>query len=180
MPPQPTLHTERLVLRPFTLDDAPTVQRLAGAREVADTTLTIPHPYLDGEAEAWISAHREAWEKASRGTFAIVSNTDGLVGAIGLHFRLEHRRAELGYWVGLPFWNRGYATEAARAVIRYAFSSLPLDRIHAAHLTRNPASGRVMIKAGMQFEGVRRQHVVRWGRAEDLAEYAILRPGWQE
>ncbi len=179
MPPQPTLQTERLVLRPFVLDDAPTVQRLVGAREIAETTLTIPHPYLDGMAEAWIRTHRAAWEAQDRGTFAIVSNPDGLVGAIGLHFRPPHRRAELGYWIGRPFWNRGYATEAARAVIRFAFETLPLNRIHASHLTRNPASGRVMVKAGMQFEGILRQHVMKWDRPEDLAEYAILRTAFE-
>jgi len=169
------LRTERLVLRPFVLTDATTVQRLAGAREIADTTLTIPHPYLAGMAEAWIATHRDAWQQQERGTFAITTENDGVIGAIGLHFRPVHRRAELGYWIGRPFWNHGFATEAARAVIRFGFEALELNRIHASHLTRNPASGRVLLKAGMQFEGTLRQHVIRWNRSEDLAEYAILR-----
>ncbi|MGH7606314.1 MAG: GNAT family N-acetyltransferase [Gemmatimonadales bacterium] len=174
----PTLRTERLLLRPFQLEDAALVQRLAGAREIADTTLTIPHPYADGMAGTWIATHADAWESQERATFAIATQTDGLVGAIGLQLRPEHRRAELGYWIGRPFWNRGFATEAARAVIAFGFEVLGLNRIHASHLTRNPASGRVLVKAGMRFEGTLRQHVVKWDRAEDLAEYAILRADW--
>ena len=174
-PPQPTLRTERLLLRPFRLEDASAVQQLAGAREVADTTLSIPHPYLDGMAEAWIGTHVDAWERQKRVTFAITSEADGVVGAIALSLTLAHRRAELGYWVGQPFWNRGYATEAARAVLTFGFEALGLNRIHASHLTRNPASGRVMVKAGLRLEGTFREHVVRWGHAEDLCEYAILR-----
>jgi RimJ/RimL family protein N-acetyltransferase len=151
------------------------VQQLAGARDVADTTLTIPHPYLDGMAEAWIGTHADAWERKERVTFAITSEAEGVVGAIALRLILAHRRAELGYWVGRPFWNRGYATEAARAVVRFGFEALGLNRIHASHLTRNPASGRVMAKAGLRFEGIFREHVVRWDRAEDVSEYAVLR-----
>ena len=151
------------------------MQRLAGAREIADTTLTIPHPYVDGMAESWIGTHEDAWDRQERVTFAITSMADGIVGAISLHLRLAHRRAELGYWVGQPFWNRGYATEAARAVIAFGFEVLGLNRIHASHLTRNLASGRVMAKSGMRFEGTLRQHVIKWERPEDLAEYGILR-----
>jgi len=173
--PLPTIRTERLVLRPFRQEDAPVVQRLVGAREVADTTLTIPHPYRDGEAERWIATHEEAWRQRDRATFAITTAADGLIGAIGLHLRLPHHRAELGYWIGFPFWNRGYATEAARAILAFGFETLGLNRIHASHLTRNPASGRVMEKAGMRFEGALRQHLVRRGKLEDLNEFAILR-----
>jgi len=150
------------------------VQRLAGTREIADTTLTIPHPYLDGMAESWIGTHGDAWDRQERATLAITTEAGGVIGAISLHLKQAHRRAELGYWVGRPFWNHGYATEAARAVIAFGFSALGLNRIHAAHLTRNPASGRVLIKAGMRFEGTLREHIIKGERPEDLAEYAIL------
>ena len=175
MGPQPTLRTERLLLRAFVLEDAAAVQRLAGAREVADTTLTIPHPYLDGMAESWIQTHGEAWERRERATFAITAPPHAVIGTVALTLRLEHRRAELGYWIGRPFWNQGYATEAVRAVLAFGFEQLELNRIHASHFTRNPASGRVMRKAGMRLEGTLREHVVRWDRPEDLAVYSILR-----
>ena len=87
----------------------------------------------------------------------------------------EAERAELGYWIGVPSWNQGYATEAAAAVVSYAFGELNLHRVWAQHLARNAASGRVMQKIGMQHEGRLRQHARTNGIPEDLESYAILR-----
>jgi RimJ/RimL family protein N-acetyltransferase len=97
-----------------------------------------------------------------------------LVGAISLRIELPQRRAELGYWVGVPYWGRGFATEAARAMIEFGFRRLSLHRIYAHHFVRNPASGRVMEKAGMQHEGTLRGHFFRWGAPEDVAVWGIL------
>ncbi len=171
----PTLITERLVLRPFALDDAPAVQRLAGDREIAQSTLLIPHPYPDGAAEAWIKGHQEPSDNE---VFAIVSKEGEVMGAIGLHLERFHRRAEIGYWLGVPYWGRGYATEAAKAVIGYAFETLGVRRVFAFHFTRNPASGRVLAKAGMQREGTMRQHLVKWDERVDVDYYGILREDW--
>ena len=175
MSQQPILETPRLVLRPFALSDAPTVQRLAGAAAVADTTLAVPHPYADGMAEAWIATHQAAFERGENVVFAITLREGELVGAINLHLEPPHQRGELGYWIGEPYWNRGYATEALRAVIEYGFAIQGLNRMVARHLRRNPASGRVMQKAGMRREGEQRQHVMKNGRFEDLEYYGILR-----
>ncbi len=170
----PTLQTAQLWLRPFTLDDAPIVQRLAGAHEVASTTLNIPHPYEDGMAEDWIGSHEPAWEAKKRVVLAMTTEGDGVVGTVTLHINSRHRRGELGYWIGLPYWNRGYATEASAALLGLGFDVLDLNRIQARHITRNPASGRVMQKLGMEFEGISRQHMLTRGEFEDIAVYAIL------
>ena len=176
MTERPTLHTERLVLRPFTPADAADVQRLAGDRAIASTTGNIPHPYEDGMAEEWIGTHQESFESGRAATFAIErAQDDTLVGAISLAIRQQHRHAELGYWVGKPYWGNGYCTEAAQAVIDYGFQVLDLHRIYARHVARNPASGRVMVKAGMQYEGCMRQHMLKWDVYEDLKIYGILR-----
>ena len=173
---QPTLSTARLRLRAFTLADAPSVRRLAGEREVADTTLSIPHPYGEGVAEAWIASLAGEYGRGEQAVFAITEQaTEALVGAIGLVLRPAHHRAEMGYWVGRPYWGRGYATEAAAAMLHYGFTQLSLNRIHACHFARNPASGRVLEKIGMRREGVSRQHVRRWDRFEDLVQYGIVR-----
>ncbi len=122
MATRPTLRTERLILRPFEPADAPAVQRLAGDARIADTTLSIPHPYLDGMAEQWIGTHQERFDKGELVNFAITLRDSGeLIGAIGLEVRRSQNRAELGYWIGVPFWNRGYCTEAARAVLAHGF-----------------------------------------------------------
>lgn len=176
MSEQPTIQTDRLILRPFKVDDAPHVQRLAGDRAVAETTLLIPHPYPDGAAEQWIGTHEAAFEKGEGVVFAITGRQDGaLLGAISLDIRPAHQRAEMGYWIGRPYWNRGYATEAAAAMVDYAFNRLELNRIHAEHFSQNLASGRVMDKIGMKREGVFRQHMFRWGRFVDAVLYGILR-----
>lgn len=178
--PQPTLSGARLDLRPFRADDAPAVQALAGAREIADTTLTLPHPYGDGVAEQWIATHAPAWAAGALASFAIVEREAGqLVGAIGLTLKPAHERAEMGYWIGVPFWSRGYATEAAGLVLRFGFGELGLNRVHAQHFSRNPQSGRVMRKLGMRHEGRLRRHVRRWGSYEDLEQFGILRDEWE-
>jgi len=172
---RPTLTTDRLILRPFALEDAPDVQRLAGDRDIASTTLNIPHPYEDGVAEKWIGGHADKFRAGELVNFAItLRETRRLIGAVGLTLSLPNERAELGYWIGKPWWGRGLCTEAAAAVLRYGFNELGLNRIHASHLGRNPASGRVMEKIGMRCEGRRRRHVKKWDVLEDLEVRAIL------
>lgn len=175
---RPTLTTSRLILRPFTLADAPEVARLAGDRRIADTTLNIPHPYDESMAAAWIGTHDEAAERGDGVTLAITEKDGGLVGAVGLSIAHAQQRAELGYWVAVPYWRRGYATEAAAAMVDYAFNALGLRRVVAHCLTRNVGSARVMEKVGMQREGTLRQHVIKWDASEDVALYAILRDEW--
>jgi len=172
----PRLATERLILRPFRTADAPAVERFAGAWEVADTTLNIPHPYPAGAAEAWIETHQGAWDAGERLALAIspADAPDNLIGAIGLSLDAQHARGELGYWISLEMWGRGYATEASHAIIAFGFDVLGLNRIQARHFLRNPASGRVLQKLGMIFEGVQRQAFRRWEKFEDVAVYAIL------
>jgi [ribosomal protein S5]-alanine N-acetyltransferase len=178
---QPILETERLRLRPFTLDDAPAVQQLAGDPAIADTTLNIPYPYLDGMAENWINTHAEALASGKSITYAITRRQDGaLLGAIGLRLNRQHRRAEMGYWMGKPYWGQGHTTEAASSLLAFGFNELDLNRIYASYLVRNPASGRVMEKMGMRYEGLLRQHVQKNGRFEDLATCAILRSEFEQ
>jgi len=171
----PVIVTERLVLRPFKMSDASEVRRLAGEREIAANTLLIPHPYLEGMAEDWISTHADRCKRGEGLVWAITEKIEGnLLGTIGLNLEPEHLKGELGYWIGKKFWSRRYATEAGEAVVAFAFDRLKLNRIHARHLKRNPASGRVMQKLGMQYEGCLRQDVIKWGSFEDMHLYGIL------
>ncbi|MBC8089192.1 MAG: GNAT family N-acetyltransferase [Phycisphaerae bacterium] len=174
---QPVLHTPRLVLRPFELSDAPAVQRLAGALAIAEMTLNIPHPYCDGMAEEWIATHPASWEDGTAVTYAITT-LDHLCGTVGLRLTRAHCRGEIGYWIGQPFWGQGLATEAVSAILRFAFEELDLNRVQASHLPRNPASGRVMEKVGMQREGLHRERYRKGEKFEDVIEYAVLRRDW--
>lgn len=176
----PTLTTPRLILRPFELSNAPDVQRLAGDWAIADTTLNIPHPYLDGMAEIWINTHAEAARKAHSVTLAIMRKADqALLGAISLMSISKRHQAELGYWIGKPYWGQGICTEAAQAVLAYAFNELALIRVYARYLARNPASGRVMQNLNMQYEGTLRQHTKKGEQYEDYVFYGLLKNEWQ-
>ena len=149
----PTLATDRLLLRPFTLADAQEVQRLAGDRDVASTTLRIPYPYKDGMAEEWIGSHTDKCAKGEGVSLAVTLRDAGtLVGAVGLEICKDHLRAELGYWIGKPYWGKGFATEAARALVGYGFEVLGLDRIIGLAQPENVPSQRVLEKSGMTYE----------------------------
>lgn len=167
----PTLRTERLLLRPFTRDDIPELLPLIGAPEVAATTRRIPHPYTEAHAVEFISAQR-----GNEINLAIcLLAGQRLVGGAILRPDLDHRHAELGYWIGVPHWRNGYATEAARELVRYGFEELRLHRIYASHSATNPASGKVLAKIGMKHEGRMREHLVKWGEYQDLELYGMLR-----
>ncbi|MBC8193691.1 MAG: GNAT family N-acetyltransferase [Candidatus Marinimicrobia bacterium] len=175
----PEIKTDRLLLRGFQPSDALEIQKLAGALEVAEMTLNIPHPYLDGMAETWMENHQKDFESGEGLVFAMVDlKSDKLLGAVGLTITRRFNRAELGYWVGKPFWGQGFATEASTSVLAYGFEIIQLNKIHASHMTRNPASGRVMQKIGMEPEGVLKQHAIKWDQFVDLAVYGILSSTW--
>jgi RimJ/RimL family protein N-acetyltransferase len=170
----PTLTTERLVLRQFATADAPAMHRLLGAPEIAASTF-VPHPYEDGMAEQWITHQHAKYEQGRQYGFAIVLAAEQiLIGAISLMLTPAHDRGRLGYWIGVPYWNQGYCTEAARAVVQFGFHTLGLHRIWAPHFGRNPASGSVLQKIGMQYEGCQRGHFRHGDRFEDAMLYGIL------
>ena len=149
---QPIIETQRLILRPFILNDAEGIQELAGNYNVAKSTLNIPHPYKDGMAEEWISTQTPAWEEKSSITYAIfLKKNNQLMGAISL-VDIKGTEGDIGYWIGEPYWNQGYCTEATKVFLNFCFERLKLSRIEAEHLVSNPASGKVMQKAGMVYK----------------------------
>ena len=174
------IETKSLILRPFRAADIPAIVRLLSDPAIAQTTLNIPYPYDEAKARDWLASQQQEREAGTGHTFAITCREDGrLLGAIDIRPRARHQKAAIGYWIGKPYWGRGYATEAVRAVIRYGFEALGLNRIYATHFTGNPASGRVMQKAGMQYEGTLRQDVRKGDEFRDHAVYGILREEWQ-
>ena len=176
---QPILTTDRLRLRPFVPTDAPRVHELCSDRALADTT-QLPHPYPPGAAEEWIASHAARWAAARAMSYAITLQVDGAtVGTVSLIVHAQDESAELGYWVGRSYWGRGYATEAAGALLAFGFGVVGLHRAFAPYLVRNPASGRVLEKLGMTLEGVSRESFRKWNVWEDIAHRAILRREWE-
>lgn len=168
------IRTPRLQLLPLEAIDAPAIQTMASDPRIAATTLAVPHPYPEGAAAAWIATH-PALRLRHHHIWGIRRSVDDtLVGTVALRCNPVHRRAELAYWIGVPFQGNGYATEAVRAVVRFGFESADLERIYAQHLEGNVASGNVMRKAGLAFEGVLRHCVFKDGRHWDTPMYAVL------
>jgi len=172
----PTLETARLKMRPYVESDIPELLPLIGTREVAATTLRIPYPYTENDARGFLAMVQDddkIW-------LAITLKNDGRqIGGIGLRIDREHHHAELGYWLGASYWRNGYATEAAREMVRYGFQDLGLHRIFASHFGHNPASGRVLQKLGMRPEGCQREHLRKWDQFVDSELYGILRHEWE-
>ncbi|MFT3733145.1 MAG: GNAT family N-acetyltransferase [Hyphomicrobium sp.] len=140
------MKTARLTLRTVIHGDAARIAALAGDWDVASMTGRIPYPYSEGEAHHWVDGLAEKEE-----VFGI--DLDGaLIGICG--FMLDDDGdAELGYWIGKPYWGKGYATEAARAVMTYGFSKLGVRRFICKHLIGNDASARVIHKLGFKPTG---------------------------
>ncbi|MCY4527360.1 MAG: GNAT family N-acetyltransferase [Anaerolineaceae bacterium] len=168
------LETERLNLRPLQADDAPAITRYAGDRRIAAGKLSIPHPLPQDWAQGYIRYHQRAIAAREDFCLALTRKTEPtLIGIINLYPQSEHV-AQVGFWTAVPFWGQGYMSEALRAVLRFAFMELALQRVHASRFGSNPASGRVMQKAGMRQEGRLRQHVLKDGAPQDLVWHGML------
>lgn len=177
----PMLTTERLTLSALQPEDATRIAELAGDRDVARTTESIPHPYPEQEARTWIEEVREEVSDGEAAVFGIrLRDDEALIGVVGLHPEHEHERAMLGYWIGKPYWNHGYATEAAREAVGWGFEALGIGRVYARCFGPNRASRRVLQKLGMQREGRLRRHFSKWGEKVDVDVYGILRSEHQE
>ena len=178
----PTLETPRLLLRKFEPSDAKKIQFLLKNKNVVKTTATIPHPYPSGLAKKWISNLDKNIKKKSEFTWAItLLGNDELIGAISLlNYSERNKHAEIGYWIGFPYWNNGYCTEAARKVFEFGFEKIKLNRIFGCHFSHNPASRKVMNNLGMKNEGIFRKHIKRWGNYCDAEYHGILKKEWKK
>lgn len=144
------LTTERLILRPFTLDDAPRVRELVGNWNVASMLARVAYPYGQELAEEWIASHPEGRATGRHIPYAIEKEGE-LVGCVGMDREDASKAYEIGYWVGEPYWNQGIATEAGRAIVAHAFEQTDAPHLTAGHLAENHASGSVLTKLGFRY-----------------------------
>lgn len=143
-----TIETERLLLRAPRASDAPRIALLAGDYDVASMTGTIPHPYSEEMAADWVKSLHAGEE----GVAFAVEQAGSLIGCVGYR-AVDESHAEMGYWIGKPYWGFGYATEAARALILYIFAQESFDYLTIGHFRENPASARVIAKLGFEAAG---------------------------
>jgi RimJ/RimL family protein N-acetyltransferase len=143
--------TDRLLLRPGWIEDAPALARGLGDSAVSRNLARVPFPYSLADAEAWLGRAGDDG-LPSLLVFARTRRAPRLVGGVGLH-RGGDGAVELGYWIGRPYWGLGFATEAAGAMVRLAHDSLRLPRIVSGHFRDNPASANVLRKLGFRSTG---------------------------
>jgi ribosomal-protein-alanine N-acetyltransferase len=176
--PIPTLETERLLLRPFTLDDEAAVFALASDSEVARFVRFEAHR-TPAETHAFLELAEQHYRRGGPFAWAIVRRKDGrLIGSCGFVSQSKERRsAEIGYWIGRPYWGKGHAVEAARALVRFGFEQMDLERVEAKCFVENRAGQRVIEKLGMKYEGTDRSEMIK-GEYPELRLYAIARQDW--
>jgi RimJ/RimL family protein N-acetyltransferase len=155
--PTPTLHeanccvleTERLMLRRPTLADVKAISRLANDRRIAENTRRLPHPYLPDHAVEFV----RALASDPRETVFLIETSHTPIGVVGIDWR-EPDAPELGYWLGADYWGQGFGTEAARAVIDFAFGEFDTEQLVSGARVANPASRNILEKCGFQWSGV--------------------------
>lgn len=176
----PVLEIPRLQLRPLKASDASDIQKSASAREIADTMISIPHPYPDGEAERYVARHQAEQKERHAVAFTIRQKVDdSFCGLVELRaIDREHFTGELSFWIAVASWGQGYMSEVIPALVRYGFEDLGLNRLYAFHMMRNPACGRLLKKSGFKQEGLLRECVRKWRQFEDVVLQAILRKEW--
>jgi RimJ/RimL family protein N-acetyltransferase len=146
----PVLETARLILRAPRLGDAKAIAALANDRHVAENTARIPHPYRLPDAKAWIGGANKNSDEEQY----VITLADGtLIGGCGLELR-DGPAPEIGYWLGQPYWRKGYATEALHALVDHAFGDLDHEALQSSARVTNPASRRVLEKCGFQWTSV--------------------------
>jgi [ribosomal protein S5]-alanine N-acetyltransferase len=170
-----TITTKRLVLRIFQKSDAVAVTKLCNNYNIYKNTLYLPYPYTIEDALSWIEHHLDNFNANKSYEFAITDKESGeLYGAIALSNNQKFNNGEIAYWIGKKFWGNGYATEAAQAILHFAFEEKQYHKVFARYFNSNPASGRVMQKLGLKKEGILIDHVRKENRFEDLVYYGII------
>lgn len=170
--------TERLVLRPLVAADRKRLIELANNWRVAKNLSTMPFPYTPHAADDWLGKQDALW--AAGKTLPLAITLDGqFIGGIGVGVR-DHEEWELGYWLGEPYWNRGYASEAATALRDFAFEVLKLDQIVAGHYADNHASGRVLGKIGFRYTKETPRYCLARGANVRCLDMVLPRARWEE
>ncbi|TPW26530.1 GNAT family N-acetyltransferase [Pararhizobium mangrovi] len=176
-PECPILLTERLVLRPPHVEDIDAIADLANDARIATMVSRMPHPYTRKDAVDFVrNAKKGAIGKC---VYAVtLAETGTFCGCCGLDPQPEADTLELGYWLGAPFWGKGYATEAAHALVDMAFRTRDIDRLHARCRVTNAASRRVIEKCGLQYQGETTVASLALGRQVPVRWYRLDRTTW--
>ncbi|MGB5554528.1 MAG: GNAT family N-acetyltransferase [Flavobacteriaceae bacterium] len=176
----PSLTTSRLLLDQIKISDITDIVTYANNKKIVMHTRTMPHPYHEEDAIAWINMANQGFKSKDSYIFAMRDkSSSAFLGGIGLTLDSPNNRAELGYWIAEKFWNQGYTTEAVTAILKFGFEALLLNKIVAVYIDTNTASGKIMEKNGMMKEAVLKDHDLKDGVYKTLIQYRMLRSEYE-
>ena len=177
--PFPEIVSERVLLRRCEVSDAEEFFELAKNPELTVNLSWDYHKSIN-ETRGFIQQLQEEYEKERCKTWAICERSENrFIGMITLRTANFQLRGEVGYWIGVPYWNKGYMSEALAALLDFCFGVLELNRVQAEHFVCNPASGRVMEKCGMSYEGTLRGYIFCGEEWHDCRMFSVLRSEWE-
>ncbi len=183
----PKLVSDRLILDQIKPSDIPEIVAYAGNIKIVENTRTMPYPYLEEDAIAWMNMANEGFKAKNNYIFAIrFKGSQAFMGGIGLTLDVANNRAELGYWLAEEFWNKGFTTEAVHTILKFGFEQLKLNKVVAVYLTTNKASGKVIIKNAMVKEAIFKDHDVKRGSTVanntyvSLIQYRMLKSEYED
>ena len=177
----PVLESERIILTELKSADIPQITSYADNENISAYTLNLPSPYTEKDAVYWINLANQGLKNATHYIFGIrVKPQIEFIGGIGLTVEQRFKRAEIGYWIAEPFWNKGYATEATELIVKFGFETLRLNKLTSSHLDKNPASGKVMIKNEMIKEGELKEHILKGSTYHSLILYGLTRGDYEK
>ena len=176
-----TIHTERLLLRRFTIDDTQAMfENWASDVRVTQYLTWCPHESPEATKQL-LTLWCAAYEKPNTYNWVIEHEGTpiGNISVVRLSEKCEY--AELGYCMGYAYWNKGFMSETVKAAIDHLFAEIGVNRVGISHVVKNPASGRVAQKCGLTFEGTKREYFKTWtGEFLDVSDYGIIRSEWEK
>lgn len=176
----PELCTAPLRLRCIQLKDTFRLLEYCNDHEVSNNLVSLPSPYLEEDAISWMNSIHKGFKTNQQYVFVIANEqSDEMIGAIGLHLENPQQHAEIGFWIGKPHRNKGYASKVIRIVLKFGFEELQLTKIYAVHFTDNKASNRVLIKNGLREEAELKDHYARENGTRDVIQCAIFKEAYK-
>lgn len=175
------LYSKNFILRPFKAEDAERVAELCNDKTISDNTFLLPYPYRLTDAVEWIDYLQKSWDLDRQITLAICRKDDQeLIGCISLDLSQVHRRATIGYWLGSAYRNQGIMTECLMRIMTYVFDERSYNKVYGEHYAHNPASGKVMEKAGLKYEGTLKGHYKKGDAYIDLVCYGLTKDDYDK
>lgn len=172
------IETERLLLRPLTLEDAPEIAAKIDDYQISKNLARVPFPYHLSDAEEFLDWALALDQRSAFRAISLKTTPDQIAGVISYDWMQDKQKAELGYWLLPEHWGKGMMTEAAKAMVDHAFTTTDLDSLGSCFFNENPASGKVLAHAGFQVTGACSQFSKARGTEVAVTTVQLLRRDW--